>query len=93
MAYKIQYTPQEVHRYPPLPQQKGSTAGTIWVLVLIAVTALCFSYYGIPDFLIPGDTEVTKSAAREMISLLKTGTPVKDAVTVFCKQIIDAAVV
>lgn len=93
MAYKIQYTPQEEHRYPPHSQQKKSTACAIWVLLLIAVIGLCFSYYGVPDILIPGDAEVTKSAAQEMISLLKTGTPVKDAVTVFCKQIIDAAAV
>lgn len=93
MAYKIQYTPQEECRYPSVSKQKKSSARTLWVLILIAVMALCFSYYGIPDILIPGDAEVTKSAAQEMISLLKTGTPVKDAVTVFCKQIIDAAAV
>lgn len=93
MAYKIQYTPQDAHRYPPISQKRKRTSRTIWLLVLIAGIALCFSYYGIPDILVPGDAEVTKSAAREMISLLKAGTPVKDAVTAFCKQIIDAATV
>ena len=93
MAYKIQYSPQEQPRYPMLHQQRKYALRVIWALVLIGAISLCFSYYGIPDMLIPGDAEVTKSAMLEMISLLRAGTSVKDAVTAFCKQIIDAAVI
>ena len=93
MAYRILYTPENNRRYPPCRSKQNIRYSSILGFIFFLLSILWIRVYGIPDFLIPGDTEVTKSAAREMISLLKTGTPVKDAVTVFCKQIIDAAVV
>ena len=93
MAYQIEYSPQEQCRYPLKSYRKKRSRSIIWMLILMAIASFLLSHYGIPDLLIPGDAEVTKSAAQEMIWLLKTGTPVKDAFEVFCKQIIDAAVI
>ena len=91
MAYKVQYSPQEQYRYPSARQKTRPGGWGIWVLIVGLAIAVCVTYRGIPDFLIPGDPEVTKSAAREMISLMKTGTGAYDAIAVFCKQIINGA--
>ena len=91
MVYRVQYTPQEAYRYPPIKSKRKKGRGKGWTLLLAVGIALWLLLSGVPDFLIPGDPQVTRSAATEMISQMKTGTPVHDAVTVFCKQILDGA--
>ena len=91
MAYKIQYTPEDNSRYPKFKKRKsiqwkrwlfgaGILAGVLWL-----------RYKGIPDFLIPGDPEITTAAAKNMLENLHQGTSVNDAVTVFCKEILHGA--
>lgn len=91
MAYQVQYTPQDEYRYPPIKvkKQKGSFKG--WRFLLTVVILLWLLLSGVPDFLIPGNPQVTRTAASEMLSLMKAGIPAHDAITAFCKQIIDGA--
>ena len=42
-------------------------------------------------FLIPGDPEITKSAAVVLMDDLSDGVNVNDAVTAFCRSILDGA--
>lgn len=91
MAYKIQYTPEDNARYPkakannPFPW-KGCLFG-----VCIVCSILLLRRYGIPDILIPGDPEVTTTAARNMVENLQQGSGVNEAVSVFCKEILRGA--
>ena len=91
MAYKIQYTPQDERRYPPFKQRSQKNKRWVWPLLILALAALWITGNGLPDFLIPGDPDITRAAAAEMVSLVKEGVAVQDAVVVFCQEIFDVA--
>lgn len=91
MAYKVQYTPQDDYRYPSVKRQVGRRRGRAGLLLLVGLLVVLILCNGLPDFLIPGDPHITKTAASEMVISMKSGTPVKDAVFVFCRQIIEGA--
>ena len=66
------------------------------VVVILCVTILAVLVYtlgldAVSSFLIPGNDAVTVAAFEQMQADLKGGMPVKDAVTVFCKEIIESA--
>ena len=89
MSYTIKYSPEEVKRYPLVKKQRNYK---IWiVLCLTFVAILCMRIYGIPDFLIPGDPDITKAAADVMLELIKEGETLGDAFTVFCEEVIHGA--
>lgn len=91
MGYKIEYgqTMEITH----LKDAKTFSAGKVLILVLITVIILCtYSMKDkVIDLLIPGNTEVTKTAISEMIQSLEDGVEIKDAVTAFCAEIIEHA--
>lgn len=91
MAYKIQYSPEDNHRYPQAKVHMQMHWGRWAMLVLLIVVVLGIRIYGAPDFLIPGDPQVTKEAATMMIEELRKGESLYDAMTVFCRQVLDAA--
>lgn len=43
------------------------------------------------DWIYPGDAEVTRQAFHQMALQLRAGESVKDAVMVFCREILDGA--
>lgn len=91
MSYKIQYSPETANLYPQITSRKQFRVKR-WMTVVITVAAVFWVYlYGFPDWLIPGDPEVTKAAASTMVGEMKNGTSFGDAVTTFCKMIIDGA--
>ena len=91
MSYKIQYSPETVKRYPQTKKTEKVNIGKWVSLVLIIVTVLWLRINGIPDFLIPGDPDTTKAATAMLIDEIRNGSPVNDAVTVFCKEILYGA--
>ena len=91
MAYKIQYSPEKAHCYPSVTNHVKFKVGK-WVILLLALAAAAWMRVnGIPDFLIPGDPTVTKTAATTMMDELRAGVSVDDAVTTFCKEILHGA--
>ena len=58
---------------------------------MVVAAVLWMRLYGVPDFLIPGDPEVTKTAASVMVDEIKNGATVGNAITAFCKTILDGA--
>ena len=91
MAYKIQYSPEETHRYPQY-RKKKPVRWHRWILAaVILISAGWLRFKGLPDVLIPGDKEVTVAAAKNMVNNLRHGTDVKEVVTVFCKEILREA--
>lgn len=91
MGYKIQYTPCNDRRYPPVARSRRGKGGGLWVLLVLVLAFVCLCYNGVPEFLIPGDPQVTRAAAAEMVALIQEGSAVQDAVVIFCKQVLDGA--
>ena len=91
MAYKIQYTPEEAYRYAQVKDRKPIRLKR-WLLVAAILLGIAWvRYNGIPDFLIPGDKEVTVSATKNMVDNLQNGISFNDAVTAFCREILHGA--
>ena len=90
MSYKIQYTPETAYRYPQNKAKKFKW-GDIAVLFCILAALTWFRVNGIPEFLIPGDPDVTKAAASGFVAQIRSGEPLREAATVFCKEILLGA--
>ena len=91
MAYKIQYNPEENIRYPK-PKNRKPIRWKRWLFSAgILAAILWVRQKGIPDFLIPGDPEITTAAAETMIANLQQGSSIHEAVTVFCREILHGA--
>lgn len=91
MAYRIEYAPDKKHLYPVHKKRRKLVVGKWIPFVLLLAAALCMRIYGIPDFMIPGDAEITKEAATAFMQEIQRGTGVKQAATDFCKMILDGA--
>ena len=91
MAYKIEYSPESAQRYPLLKVQDKRKPGG-WVIAGIFLAVLLWiRIYGVPDFMIPGDADVTKEAASVFVREIRDGVAVNDAITAFCRSILDGA--
>ena len=89
MAYKIQYTPQDNGRYPERMKRQRSKWSRGVIACLVIATVLWVAANGIPETLILPNTEITKSAAKEMVETVRQGASIEQAVLAFCRQIID----
>ena len=90
MAYKIRYG---VNRHD---RKKRGVARRIWLPFLLAacllVTVWLIEMKNISlDWLLPGDPEVTASALESLRENLAAGEPFGEAVTAFCREIINGA--
>lgn len=91
MSYKIQYSPETGYLYPQVRKQRTIHMKS-WILPATAIVlALWLHFYGVPDFFIPGDPDVTKAATSVLVNEIQSGIAVNDAVTTFCKTILDGA--
>lgn len=94
MSYRIVYGPM-----PKVDQiRKGSslrlrllTAGFILLFVLAIKTLYPEGVQVLQKILSPGETGVTEAAFSEMISNLRNGETMADAVMAFCRQVIDGS--
>ena len=91
MAYKIQYSQETDYRYPQVKSTPKLKLGKLVCIVLILAAVLWMRLNGVPDFLIPGDPQVTKAAAITMFGDLQDGVSMNKAVTTFCEAILDGA--
>lgn len=86
MGYTIQYEPEKNRKYPLL-SQKRVRAG---MPLIAAVSLVALLGIGIrTGWLIPGDPQVTADAFTQMVDSLQAGESVKDAVTVFCTEVLE----
>lgn len=91
MGYQIMYSPEDNHKYPTIKSRRKHR----WLIPVVISVALFISA-GIPKvrnhleyLLIPGDTQITKAAFSAMLEQIKTGEPINEAVTAFCREIIE----
>lgn len=91
MGYRIMYSPEDDHKYPACrPGRKNK-----WVLPTL-LAAVIFVTMATPSmrnwlerWLIPGDPQVTKGAFSMMIDEIRSGEPLGEAVSTFCREILN----
>ena len=91
MGYRITYG-QTVMKTDLLTERKKSTVKK-WICsaLLCGVLVFALSSGTIRRYLLPGDPVVTERALRELASDIYSGEKVSDAVTAFCREILDNA--
>ena len=94
MGYQIQYGQTIVKTFVSERKKfrisRKGTGVLIIVLVILLVIALG-SREAVQDFLIPGNSQVTRAAVSKMVSDLKEGEPLSACFEAFCREIVDAA--
>jgi hypothetical protein len=89
MGYKVVY-PQigklkyRKYRKPPNMVRIICSIAIIFVLILTL-------WQGGISVLLPGDPVVTENALQEMITSLRDGDPLAEAVTAFCREVVAGA--
>jgi len=91
MGYRITYG--QTLRKTNLPTNQKKTTMKKWIYFALVCVLLVFalSFGTVRRYLLPGDPVVTERALRELVSDLRTGEKVSDAVTAFCREILDNA--
>lgn len=94
MGYHIQYGETIEKVILETPSVKKSSKLKL-VIILLCVSVLCFAVHQKKDivtrYILPGDAEVTAAALDALVENLKEGDGFGDAVTAFCREIIDHA--
>lgn len=94
MAYNIRYVSFGEEKKQPKDTQwrKRISAGLLVVVLLIgAMTVKHRGLRWVTDYLLPGDPAVTAAALEDMVTDLKAGDNLYDAITAFCREIMEHA--
>lgn len=94
MGYTIQYGPSGKAETAWRGRRKKKTRIRISLVLLAAVCAFGVLAGGVEkvwEFLIPGDPEITKAAFMQFTEDIRQGGSVGEAITAFCREIIDNA--
>ncbi len=94
MGYHMDY--EQIGQTRPQPTEKHRVSGVIAVVLIcvLVMGAVAIKTVGLPwveTFLIPGDPEVTQAALQDMVSNLQEGQSIGEAVTAFCREIVENA--
>ena len=92
MSYKIAYSFfGEEKKMPKDVGRRNRIAAGLLVAVLV-IGAMTVKTRGLPfvtEYLLPGDPAVTAAALEGMVADLKEGDSLYDAVTAFCREIVE----
>lgn len=92
MSYRVEYA-SFGKKYPTKRKsssKKGMIAAVlVLVLVFGAISVRLNALPWIKEYLLPGDPEVTAMALEGLVEDLKEGNSLGQAVTAFCKEIMD----
>ena len=94
MAYNIRYVSfGEEEKQPKDTQLRNKIAAGLLVLVLLigAMTVKHRELRWVTEYLLPGDPVVTAAALEGMVMDLREGENLYDAVTAFCREIMEHA--
>ncbi len=91
MSYRITYD-QEMRIYD-LSNTRKTGYYMKWIYGAIVCISMIFVLFSgnIRSFLLPGDPKVTEAALIDLAENLREGESFSDAVTVFCREILDHA--
>ena len=89
MAYQIQYGKASPQERIAIMRYSKKTMRLKWVVAVVAIFATTLlARFGLLDFLIPGDREVTRNAFNTMVDDVQNGESVRTALTAFCEEIL-----
>jgi hypothetical protein len=94
MAYRIKYASfGEEKKQPKDTQLRNKITAGLLVLVLLigAMTIKLGGLRWVTEYLLPGDPAVTAAALEGMVIDLREGENLYDAVTAFCREIMEHA--
>lgn len=92
MGYRIDYGQPSDRKYPVLSSRRPLPAllcGALALFVLLTSLYWPEGREALRDLLIPGDAAVTAEAFAAMLENVRAGEDVQDAVTVFCREILE----
>lgn len=90
MGYRIQYDPEQNKKYP---SKVRAIKQKYLLLTAVMIAGFVLGVLGIKNsnalkrMLLPGDPQVTESAFNAMVTDIRAGESVGDAVTAFCLEI------
>lgn len=94
MGYRIEYGSQDELRKPLKNKHRYSAiAAAVCILALVA-GAMAIKHTGltwVKEVLLPGDPAVTATALENMVDHIKDGDSIAEAVTAFCREIVENA--
>ena len=94
MGYRIEYGDRAAVRKERKGRSLLTRIVTVACILSLVAGALAVKHAGltwVTDFLLPGDPAVTAAALENMVESIREGEPWGDAVTAFCREIIENA--
>lgn len=94
MAYSIRYGSYQYGREKKKKSARGLLAMTAAFLIILALGINVFWLDGarlLRELILPFSDEQTVEAFREMVQQVGDGTRLTDAVTAFCREVIEGA--
>ena len=95
MGYKIQYGKERTYKNVKDRSGKANKKLLYALCVIFGVLIMSFAIWkheSTSNFFIPGDAQITSTAVKHLTDALEDGAPIGDAVTAFCREIIDNAI-
>ena len=94
MGYQIQYGTAMVKTH--VPERKGNKFLRKYAKIVVAGVVVLLAIFfcsreAVQDFLIPGNSQVTREAISKLLSDLKDGEPLSNSIEVFCREIVNGA--
>lgn len=92
MSYEIRYDTIVCPKPgKPFPLRQTAAAVLVCILIAGAVAVKSIELSWVKQVLLPGDPEVTAGALEHMVDDLRGGDNLLNAVTAFCREIIENA--
>lgn len=85
MGYRIAYSTETSHKFP---EQIRKNRPLLWVAAAALAIGLLAGGW---KLILPGDPEVTGTALAGLAEDIRAGEPLGQAVTAFCREIVDNA--
>ena len=94
MSYRISYGQtliKEMIKEPAINKQGKIIPALLIAGCILAVSVFASGSDGLREYILPGNAEVTEAALSELVSNVRSGEPLGEAITVFCQEIIENA--
>ena len=88
MSYSIRYSPHQTAKYQKKEKLRLRRFFLAVIILAACLTPIAVFRNEILDMITPGNPEVTRRAAQNMVEALREGESVNDAVTAFCLEVI-----
>ena len=88
MGYSIRYGPRI-----PAEKKRGRWQCVAALILAGAIVLLCVDIWNGRQWLLPGDPQVTAQALETMAESIREGESLREAITCFCREIIENAAI